>query len=635
MFEFVRTHSRWLQLGLLVLILPSFVALGVQGYSGFMDGSGAGVATVDGQRITQAEWDAAVREQADRLRSQNPQIDAKLLDSPQARQQALEGLLDQRVLLSAAQKQHLEVADARLKSVFDRDPNLAFLRNADGSVNKAVLAAQGMSSEGFVQRLRQDLTLRQVLSPTQSRGSETAVATQAVMNAYLEQREISLKRVDAAAFKAQVTVSDDEVKAFYALPVTQERWKRPEQAQIEYLVLDAEALKAGVTVSEADLRTFYEQNRSRYSTAEERRARHILVKLAADAKPDEEKAARSKLEGLLAELRKDPKQFADLARKHSQDEGSAANGGDLDFFGREAMVKPFSDAAFALKVGEVSPIVRSEFGFHLIELVAIRGGSARSFEEVRPEIEAQQRTDLARKRFQELSEQFSNMVYEQADALQPVAEKFGLKVQQAELPRQPRPGAQGPLASAKLLELVFAAESLKSKRNTEAVETAPQQMVSARVLKHQPAAAPALDEVRELVRGQLVAERAAALAKADGEKQLAALQKDPESQAWDAPRWVSRAAAQGLPEAAMSALMRADAKKLPAVVGVDLGNAGYLLIRVGKIGAPEATMAKSAAPQFAQAQSAAEAQAYLEALKLSLKAKLLVAAPAASAASQQ
>ena len=337
----------------------------------------------------------------------------------------------------------------------------------------------------------------------------------------------------------------------------------------------------------------------------------------------------------MAELRKDPKKFAELARKHSQDEGSAANGGDLDFFGREAMVKPFSDAAFALKVGEISPIVRSEFGLHLIELVATRGGSVRSFEEVRAEIESQQRLELARKRFQELSEQFSNMVYEQADALQPVAEKFGLKLQQAELPRQPRPGAQGPLSSAKLLDLVFAPESLKSKRNTEAVETAPQQMVSARVLKHQPAAAPALSDVQELVRSQLVSERAAALAKAEGEKQLAALQKDPNAQAWDAARWLSRASAQGMPEAALNAVMRADAKKLPAVVGVELGNAGYLLVRIGKVGAPEEATAKAAAPQFAQAQAAAEAQAYLEALKQSLKAKLLVAAPAASTPANQ
>ena len=265
MFEFVRTHSRWLQLGLLVLILPSFVALGVQGYSGFLDGSAAGVATVDGQRITQAEWDAAVREQADRLRNQNPQIEAKLLDSPQARQQALEGLLDQRVLVTAAQKQHLEVSDARLKSVFDRDPNLAFLRNPDGTVNKAVLAAQGMSSEGFVQRLRQDLVLRQVLSPAQGQGRESTAATLALVNAYLEQREISIKRVDPAEFKGQVSVTEEEVAAYYAKPATQDRWKRPEQAQIEYVVLDAEVLKAGVSVPEADLRAFYEQNSSRYS----------------------------------------------------------------------------------------------------------------------------------------------------------------------------------------------------------------------------------------------------------------------------------------------------------------------------------------------------------------------------------
>ena len=632
MFEFVRTHSRWLQLILLLLILPSFVALGVQGYTSMEDGAGARVATVDGQKITQAEWDVALREQGERMRRENPQVDAKLLDSPEARKQALDGLVVQRVLDVAVRRQFLDSADARVRSVFQRAESLAFLRNPDGSPNKAILAAQGMSSEMFAQRLRQDLSVRQVLAPAQMVTTQLPQAGKLAFDAALQRREVSWIRVDPAQFRSQVQLTDAEVAAYYELPATQARWKQAERAQIEYLVLDLDALRAGVQVNEPELKTFYEQNRKRYATAEERRARHILVKVDEKAKPEEEQAARAKLEGLLVQLRKDPKQFEELARKHSQDEVSAANGGDLDYFARESMVKPFADAAFALKVGEVSPVVRSEFGLHLIELVAVRGGEVRSFDEVKGEIETERRTELAREQFQKLSEQFSNAVYEQADALQPVAEKMGLKLQTADLPRVPPGGATGPLASSKLVEAVFAPESLRAKRNTEAVETAPQQLVSARVLKHVPAAAPALNEVKDLVREQLLMERAAALAKKDGEAQLTVLSKSASEGKWGEAKWVSRLDSQGLPRQALEKILQASAAKLPFVTGVDLGPGGYLLVNIAQVAGPDvgAVPAEQAAAQYAQALGNAEAAAYMDALKQAFKAKISAAKPAAA-----
>ena len=162
MFDFVRKHNR-LFLGLiLLLILPSFVVFGIQGYSGMTEGANAAVAHVNGQKITQAEWDASHQEQAQRVRQQRPEIDPKLLDSPEARAQTLDALVRERVLASAADKLHLTVGNERLQRLFVTDPQFAMLRNADGSINKDLLAAQGMSAASFEARLRQDLTLQQV-----------------------------------------------------------------------------------------------------------------------------------------------------------------------------------------------------------------------------------------------------------------------------------------------------------------------------------------------------------------------------------------------------------------------------------------------------------------------------------------
>ena len=623
MFEFVRTHRRWLQLILIVLILPSFVALGVQGYSSFEDGVSRKVATVDGHRITQGEWDSAVRDQAERLRRENPQLDPKLLDSPESRHQALEGLVSRRTLELAVQSQQLLAADARVQSVFLRSPSYAFLRTPEGQPNKALLAAQGMSSQIFAERLRHDLGLQQVLAPTDMVPRGLKQGGKLAFDALLQQREISVKRFNAQTYRDQVQLTDEEVAAYYQQAEVQQRWKQPERAQIEYVVLDAERLKQSAKVDLAELKTFYEQNRERYSTPEERRASHILIKLDPKASPEEEQAARAQLEAMQAQLRTDPKAFAQLARKHSQDEISAPSGGELDFIAKDFGVKAIADAAFALTVGAVSPVVRSEYGLHLVTVSEIRGGAVRPFEEVRAELEAEQRLEVARKEFQALAEQFSNAVYEQADALQPVAEKFGLEVKQAELGRVPVAGAQGPLGSSKLSEAVFSEESLKTKRNTVAVETAPQQLVSARVLKHVPAEAPAFDTVKTEVRDQLVLERAAALAKKAGEALLA---QPVDQQSFGTTVTVSRMNPQGLPREALLKVLQAPAQQLEKPFGVDLGVSGYLVVRLNAVKPPSAeeVPAAQAEQQYAQALANAEGFAYLEALKSGHKAKVLV-----------
>lgn len=637
MFDFVRKHNRLFQLLLLILILPSFALVGIEGYTSFMDGANKSVATVAGQKITQAEWDAAQREQADRLRRQMPNLDPKLLDSPEARREALDGLVRERVLQAAAKDQHLFVSDERLQAMFMNDPQFAFLRNPDGSLNKSLLAAQGMSSQMFVERLRQDLTLRQVSAGLANSSLASSANAGVAFDALLQQREVQLQRFKAQDYAAAISPSDAELEAFYKDPKNAQQFQVAENAQIQYLVLDLEALKSDVSFTEEDLRKYYSENASRYTVAEERRASHILIKTDKDGKPDERAKAKAKAEDLLAQARKNPAQFADLARKNSQDEGSAATGGDLDFFGRGAMVKPFEDAAYALKQGEISPLVESEFGYHIIQLTGVRGGEKKSFESLRAEIEAEVRKQLAQKRFTEVAEQFSNSVYEQADSLQPVADKLKLNVLNATVQRKPAPGATGPLASVKLLEAVFSDDSLRNKRNTEAVEAAPNQLVAARVVQHNPAHLLPLAQVKDTVKTQLVRQLATAQAVKAGTARVAELQKAGAADAagLEAPVLVSRALPRDLSRKVLEGILSADASKLPAVVGIDGGDGSYVLARINKVVArdPAVVDAKRAATQYAQAWSAVEAQAYSNALKTRYKA--VVKAPAAAASAAQ
>lgn len=632
MFEFVRTHNKLFQLILLILILPSFVLVGVQSYSSFMGEANAGVANVDGHKITQAEWDAALRQQVERLRAQSPNTDPKLYDTPEFKRESLDALVRERVMQVASVKQNLLVSDERLANVFRNDPQFAFLRNPDGSVNKNLLTAQGMSSEMFARRLRQDLSLRQVLGGVADSALPTAVNATLAFDALLQRREVQFQRFDVKDFASQVNPSEAELQAFYKDPAHSARFQLPESAEIEYVVLDLDALLPEIKVAEEDLRKYYTENESRFAVAEERRASHILIKADKDASKEQRGKARAKAEELLAQLRKTPTAFAELARKNSQDEGSAANGGDLDFFGRGAMVKPFEDATFALKSGEISNVVESDFGFHIIQLTGVRGGDHKSFESVRAQIEQDVRRQLAQKRYAELAEQFSNTAYEQSDSLKPAADLAKLKIQTATVQRKPGLDAVGPLASAKLLDALFGDESLRNKRNTEAVETGANQLVSARVIKHQPARLPELSAVLPQVRAELVNKLAGELAVKKGKERLTELKGSGAVDGLSAPVLVSRAAAGGLPRPVLQAVLSADVAKLPAYVGAETGDGGYAVLRIGKLMPrdPGVIDEKRAAQQYAQAWTAAETQAYYSALKA--RYKTTVKPVAASAA---
>ena len=634
MFEFVRKHNKLFQFLLTLLILPSFAFVGMQGYTSMMGGANTGVASVDGRKITQAEWDVAKREQAERIRRQNPAVDAKLLDSPEVQRQALESLVSERTLKAAADQQHFTPSPESVAARFWNDPQFAFLRNADGTVNKGLLAAQGMTPSMFLERLRQDYALRQVTGPVETSVAVGAAAPKLAFDSLLQQREVQLQRFNVQVFAAKQNPSDADIEAFYKEPANAAKFQLPESAQIQYVVLDLEALKKDVKFTEEDLQTYYKENASRYGVPEERRASHILIKVERNAPAEQRAKAKAKAEEILAQVRKNPADFAALAKKNSQDEGSAANGGDLDFFSRGAMVKEFDAAVYAMKPGEISNLVETDFGYHIIQLTGTRGGEKKPFEAVRGEVEAEVRKQLAQRQYSAAAEQFGNLVYEQSDSLQPAADKLKLQVQTATVQRQPQPGAVGPLASPKLLEAVFGADALRNKRNTEAVETGPSQLVSARVVQHNPARVPPLADVKDKVREQLINKLAAAQARKAGEERLAALKANAADLAGlEAPVSVSRAKPQGLSRAQLEAVLGADATKLPAVVGVTADDGSFVVVRINQLQPrdPAVIDDKRAAQQYASAWARAEAQAYMAALKSQYKAVIKVAAPASAA----
>lgn len=637
MFDFVRKHTKVIMFLMFLLIIPAFVLVGVDGYSRFNDNVSA-VARVGGRDITQAEWDFAHKTESERIRASAPSIDAKLLDSPEARYVTLERLVRERVLAEAADKSRLTTSDARLARDLQQNPSIAALRRADGSLDmeryRQLAASQGYTPEGFEARVRRDLSMRQVESGILGTAVVAPVVADVALGAFFEKREVQIASFAGVDFTAKVSPSDADIEAYYK--ANPQQFQAAEAVAVEYLVLDLESIKKSLPISEQDVKTYYEQNAARLSGKEERRASHILITASKDAPPAERAKAKARAQELLAEVRKSPAGFAELAKKNSQDPGSAASGGDLDFFSRGAMVKPFEDAVFAMKKGDISDVVESDFGFHIIELTDIKSPKQRSFEELRAGIEADLKTQQAQRKFAESAEAFTNGVYEQSDSLKPVAEKLKLEIQTASnVHRMPEPGKTGPLANQKFLAALFGDDAVKKQRNTEAVEVGSNQLASGRVVSYTPARTLPLAEVRAAVRDRLVASRAAELARKEGEARLADWKAKPADASAVPVLVVSRNQPQGVAPKVLDAVLRADPAALPAVLGVDLGPQGYAVARVNRIvsrAAPDEAAAKEARTQYAQVWAAAENQAYYQMLKDRYKARINTPRPGAATA---
>jgi peptidyl-prolyl cis-trans isomerase D len=631
MFEFIRTHQRLMQFFLLLLILPSFVLVGVSQYE--KRGGGAdGVATVDGRTITQQEWEAAQRRQIEQARAMmGPQFDQKLFDSPEAKQEVLDGLVAERAISAEVTRNSLTLGTDALRKAIQEQLGM---NKPDGSFDldayKRFLAAQGMTAEGFQQRISYQMSLQQLAASV----AQTAFAPRSVSTRLSDlndqQREVQELLFPAAQYAAQVKVTDEMVKAFY--DKNPALFQVPEQVKAEYVVFNGDAVEKQITVSDAEIADAYNKNKARFTTPEKRSASHILITVAKDAKPADDAAAKAKAQAILAEIQKNPGDFAKIAKAQSQDPGSAELGGDLGVVEKGLFDKPVEDAIFQLKEGETSGPVRSSFGYHIVKVTKVAPASQKSLEEAKPEITADLKKTKLSNKYSELAETFTNTVYEQSDSLKPVADKLGLTIQTVEgLTRAPNPAAGNPLVNNdKFLKAIFSQDAIANKRNTEAVEVAPSTLVAGRVVEFKPATKRPLAEVEAVIRQRVTQEEATRLARQAGEAKLAAVKASGEATGFGEAKTLSRTMQQPpINPTAAVAVLKADVSKLPAYVGVELPGQGYGVYRIGKVALPaqpDQARRKQEAEQIDRAVGGAELYGYVEALKHKAKAKVNVKA---------
>ena len=620
MFNFVATHKRLLQILLALVVIPPFALWGVDSYQRMGTTSGE-VANVGDIKIVENEFTSQVRAQQERMqqllgRNYNPEI----FDTREARSEILENMITQRLVTQHVIKSRMVVTDDALREMIMATP--AFQDNGKFSHERYVQVllsergerGEGMTPEMFENSLRRDLLVQQLSAAIGEGGLVSRAIAREWAGLAGESREISVSKLAAVNFAAKVKTSPESVKAFYE--ANRPRFEVPEQVKVEYVVFDADALASAEPVTAKEIQDTYEQRRPQYEVAEQRQASHILIALKQGANDAEKAKARVRAEELLAQVRKSPASFADIAKKNSDDPGSAEKGGDVGLFSRGLVAKAFEDAAFAMKVSDISGPVESEFGFHIIRLTAVVPGKIKPLADVRADIEKDLVKQRAGRKFAEAAEQFSNMVYEQSDTLKPVADRFKLAIRDGGWVT--RAGTKIPqLANPRVISSLFSDDSTKNHRNTEAVEVAQGSLVSARVVEHKPASLKPLAEVEKEVAQLLVQKESDTLAWKEGAERLVQLRKgETAGVSFSSPKTMGREGADQLPRQVMEAAFRADRNKLPSYVGVEL-NDGYMLLRVSKVVPPklDESAEKNAQTELGRAMGATEFRAYIKGLR--------------------
>lgn len=614
MLDAIRNNTRgWIAKVILALITIPFALFGIDSY--FNDaGSNVAIAKVNGDKISVQEYGNAIDNMRNRIQAQK--MDPAMLESPELKQSVLDGLIARRLVDAEIQHANFKISDEQLSTYILGMPEFQQDGKFSEDIYQKILAQNKLSVSRFESDRRDELLNQQAREGLNMLVSvPKGVADQALKFAH-QQRDVSVAEIKTAQFLEQAKVTPEQVKAYYEKH--KDKFKVPEQVKLEFALLSASGLVAQMKVTDAEVKQFYDENVSKFQGDEQRQASHILIGFGVAATAEEKAAAKDKAADVLMQLKKDPKHFEELAMKYSQDPGSASKGGDLGSFGRGAMVKPFEDTVFNMKVDQISDLVESEFGYHIIKLNGITGQSS-SFETMTPQIKGELLYQKAQAKFSELADDFSNTVYEQSGSLKPVADKFGLQVQPtAWMSREE--GAKF-FKSDRLMNSIFSDEVLKEKRNSEAVEVSPNNLVSARVLEYKAAKPRSFDEVKSGIESLLKSEQATKLATENGLANLAKLKSGDNVAGleWIPTVTIDRKNAQGLTEPVMSQAFKIDTSKLPAYAGYVDGNKSYTIVKVSRV---DNTLNDDATKDAANNEyKAAVAAEYISAYTKSLKAK--------------
>lgn len=507
MLQAIREKAQgWIAYAIVGMITIPFALWGINQYFG--GGGELNAISINGRDISQREFRQAYNDQRRALQQMmGDKYRPELIDEAQVREQVVNRLIENELLMSAAKKRGFRVGDAQVAQIIQSQSTFQRDGHFDPALFQQYLRTQGETTDSFGYRLKTILVRNQFRSGISDSEFVTQKALDYLSTLRTEKREAAYLVVPTARFNS-VVPSDSDIKAYYEKNKTS--FVTKERLRVAYIELKLEDIAATMKPDEASLKQRYEEQKSRFGTPEDRRVAHILITV--DDKTTD-KQAKAKAEALRKRIL-NGERFEDVAKRESQDPGSAAKGGDLGFIGHGIMDPAFEKAAYGLGLSDVSEPVRTAFGYHLLKILDVKPGSVKPFAAVRDQLKKEVQREMAESRFFDDAEQLANATYENPDTLSVAAERLHLKVNESGW--FDRGGGDGIAGNPRVVTAAFSDDVLNGGNNSEPLELSSTHYVVLRVLEHKPSKQQTLDEVRTEVTKALVASMARQHAEAKG-----------------------------------------------------------------------------------------------------------------------
>jgi peptidyl-prolyl cis-trans isomerase D len=542
----------WFVIG--IIVIP-FAFFGIETFRS--GGTDPTVARVGDQKITQSQLRAGYDQRLAQLQAMmGDGFRADLIDQRRFRQAVLDDMVQELVLRQHVQDAGYRASDALLFDALSTIP--AFQENGrfSSEAYRNRLALQGYTPARFEKQMRDSLLIDQMREGILASTIVSDAAAAQAWRVERQRRQLAYAVYEASRYLPRITVDATQVQARYE--EQKARYLAPERMRLAYVELSLDALPPADRPADEVLKVLYDADRAtRFSTPEERRARHILINFGAD-----KAAARTRLESVAEKIRKGA-DFASMARSHSEDGGSAGDGGDLGWIRLGQMTEKFERALFGLKAGELSEPIETEFGWHLIRVEQVREATTRAFSDpaVQAELLRIYRRRDAERRYQDYSDQLERLAFEVSGSLDPAAKALGSEVRMTDW--FTRAAGDGIAAHSAVREAAFSADVLEADENSRLLSIGDNHLVVVRKAGHEPSRQRPLEEVADLIRDQLRHEQARAQAVERAQATLAALaeghplERAAREQAgtFKAPGWVGRNHAE-LDAAVLEALFR-------------------------------------------------------------------------------
>ena len=599
---------------ILALVLIPFALFGIDSYLN-QAGNNLSIAKVDGYKIALPEYNRAIENVRNRMMSEGKKVDPAMFDSFEFKESVVDGLITKQLINNDIKKSQFKITDQQLSQYIIGMPDFQKDGKFSQELYDKVLQNNQLNPKKFEESIRNDLLIQQVRDGLQKLTFIPPNNLTETLKATSQQREVTVAEFKTKEYMAKANISEKDMQAFYEQ--NKSKFLAPEQVKAEFVVFSLTSILPSITVSEDEVKAFYKTNADKYQNQQQREASHILIAASKNAAPAEKAKAKAKAEDILSQIKKNPKQFEELATKYSQDPESAKKGGDLGAFGRGMMVKPFDDAVFSMKVNEISGIVESDFGYHIIKLTKVIGEGG-GFDAIKPQIKAELIYQKAQDKYAALAEDFSNKVYEQSSSLDVVSKKFNLPIQKTDWIS--RNESDKFFKNEALMNALYSKESIKDRRNTEAIEVTPNNLISARVVDYKAQSTKPFAEVKKSIEDYLKFEAAKKLVATEGEAALKSVADASRKIDWQATVLVDRKNTKGLSQAVTNHAYKMPTDKLPSYSGFVDGNNGYVIVKVSKVAFPNDDNEENK-KEFASSYTEALSSEYLSAYLKGLKAK--------------